>query len=268
MPPGMPQTLAQRFEREANDGKTIRDLTDINSKSYIVPNSRFRKHCDLNPAWGNKIRKLSDANAAKKKKLSNGRSVATRKFCLKGLHPMKGHNLMIDPGRRRCRACFMARMHGKPMTAETMERLKNAIKAGTPLAEILHGKPLGGGPNDRSLAITSAAKFYHQRKIDPDFASFVDQYIVISNSVGQIARRARDAEKNPNAVLPPEMRPTVVAIARLRHRLRAIDPDGKLAKRLEDQKRRSDPEYRAKEKAQRRERRRRANPSGTTSLTV
>ena len=101
-----------------------------------------------------------------------------------------------------------------------------------------------------------------QREIDADFAAFVDQYIVDSNSRGQIARRVRDGLKNktPGAVLPRELRPTVVALARLRRRLKTMDPGGKLAKRLEDQKRRSDPEYRAKENAQQRERRRRGQP--------
>jgi hypothetical protein len=253
MPPGMPQALARQFERKANDGKTIKDLTDINSESYIVPNSRFRKHCDLNPAWGSKIRKLSDANAAKKKKLSNGRSIATREFCLKGLHPMKGHNLMIDPGRRRCRACFMARMHGKPMTAETMDRLKNAIKDGTPLAEFLHGKPLGGGRKDRSLVITTPAKFYHQREIDPEFASLVDKHITTSNVVGQLARRVRCGHKKQktDAALSPEMRPTVIAMARLRHRHRTMD-GGKYApalKRQDDKRYRRNPVSAIKDKA-------------------
>ena len=125
---------------------------------------------------------------------------------------MKGHNLMIDPGRRRCRACFMARMHGKPMTAETMDRLKNAIKDGTPLAEFLHGKPLGGGRKDRSLVITTPAKFYHQREIDPEFASLVDKHITTSNVVGQLARRVRCGHKKQktDAALSPEMRPTVI----------------------------------------------------------
>ena len=40
MPPGMPQALARQFERKANDGKTIKDLTDINAESYIVPKTQ------------------------------------------------------------------------------------------------------------------------------------------------------------------------------------------------------------------------------------
>jgi hypothetical protein len=243
-PPGLPKALARQFEREAKGGKTIKDLTDLRSKSYIVPHSRFRKHCTINPAWGKRMYRLSDVNSGKKKSDNSNRAVATRTMCLRGLHPMKAHNLMLDTNagrpRRRCRACFMARMHGKPMTTETMERLKKAINDGTPLAEILHGNPLGGGPKDRSLAITTAAKFNHQREIDPDFARFVNEHIVDNNSIGQIARRARDGlkKKNPDAVLPREMRPTVVAIARLRRRLRTVDKDGKLAARLDLEKNR------------------------------
>jgi hypothetical protein len=266
-PPGMPKALAQKFEREAKGGKTIKDLTDINSKSYIVPNSRFRKHCDLNPAWGKRMYRLSAANSGKKKSANSKRGVATRKMCLRGLHPMKGHNLMLDINdgrpRRRCRACFTARLHGKPMTAEMMERLKTALRGGASLGEILWGRPMGGGPKDRSLAITTPGKFYHQRRVDPDFDAFVEEHIADSNSRGFIARQVRTGlkKKKSDAVLPPELRPTIVVMAAVRGRLRALDPSGKLAKKLEDQRRRSDPEKRDKMNAAQREQRRRRRNS-------
>lgn len=271
-PPGMSKALARKFEREAKSGKTIKDLTDVHSKSYVVPNSRFRKHCEMHPAWGRKMYKLSAANASRKKITSNGRAVATRKMCLRGLHPMKGHNLMVDVNkgrpRRRCRACFMARIHGRPMTAETMDRLKVALRGGASLGEILHGRPLGGGPADHSLIITTPGKFYHQREIDADFAAFVEEHIIDNVSKSQIARHIRGdrRKKNQGAALPRELIPTVVAIAKVRRRLKALDPTGRLTKRLEDRTRRSDPEKREKMNAALREQRRRRRSDNRGSI--
>ena len=239
VPPGIPPELVRQFDKLLNAGKTIKDLTDATSESFVVPASRFQKHCSLHPEWSVAVRKLSDANASKKKKDNHHRSVATREFCLKGLHRMEGHNLMVDPGRRRCRACFNARIQGKPMTADMMIRIKSALEGGASLAEILHGVPIGGGRRDRSLIITTSGKFNYQRKIDPAFDSFVKQHIADSNSVGQSVRFARDGnrrQKSPNAVLPPEIRPVIIAAARLKYRLKTID-GGKYADALEWQQR-------------------------------
>jgi hypothetical protein len=215
MPPGMPAAMAQKFKNLVDGGKTIKDLTDHQLKSYLVPGSRFQKHCELNPMWSDSVRSISDTNASRKKRLGSVRSLATRELCLKGLHPMKGHNLMVDKlGLRRCRECFRARSHGKPMTSETMDRIKDALERGESLGRILWGKPTGGGPIDRSLVITTSNKFYHQCKIDPAFASFVDRHIADSNTVGQTLRHGRG--------LPAELKPTLIAVARLKHKIKAI----------------------------------------------
>jgi hypothetical protein len=214
VPPGIPPELVRQFDKLLNAGKTIKDLTDATSESFVVPASRFQKHCSLHPEWSVAVRKLSDANASKKKKDNHHRSAATREFCLKGLHRMEGHNLMVDPGRRRCRACFNARIQGRPMTAETISRIKSALESGASLGQILWGKPVGGGRVDRSLIITTSGKFYHQCKIDAAFATLVDQHIADSNSVGQTVRLYRE--------LPAEMKPTLIAVARLRHKIKGI----------------------------------------------
>jgi hypothetical protein len=217
-PPGMPPTLVRKFEKAIKLGSTISDLTKPTLSSYLVPHSRFRAHCDLHSAWGRRIYEFSEANASKKKATHSKRAVATRKMCLKGLHPMKGHNLMVDTNkgrqRRRCRACFMARIQGRPMTAETKARIEAALEGGASLAEILWGWPTCGGPQDRSLVITTNGKFYYQRKIDPAFDNFVQKHIADSNSVAQVLRHARDA--------PAELKPTIIAIARLKHRIKAV----------------------------------------------
>jgi hypothetical protein len=109
-------------------------------------------------------------------------------------------------------------MPGNPMTAEMVERIKEAIINGASFDQICHGRPIGGGPVDRSLSITTAAKFQRQRQIDPDFDAFVNEHFASSNSIGQTLRHNRD--------LPPELKRTVVAVARLKHKIKASEKSG------------------------------------------
>jgi hypothetical protein len=228
-PPGIPPKLVLKFEKQLRSGKTIADLVNPPSKSFLVPRSRFKKHCKLNPEWAASVQRLSRASVSQKIRAYTAFGCKT-KFCVRGIHLMEGHNILKDKfGNRRCRACQNA-AHGKPMTSETKNRLKAALERGATLGEILHGKPTGGGPKDLSLIITNPDKFYHERKIDPDFASFVDEHIAYSNSIGQTARHARDGAQ----VAPGEIMPTIVAVVRLKHRLRTMG-DGKYARRLKRQ---------------------------------
>jgi hypothetical protein len=211
----MSAALAGRFERRLIAGKTFKDLTNPQSKSFIVPDSRFKKHCKLNPIWADRVKELNKASITKKWKLTSGHGNATKKFCLRGLHRMTKANVLIDGvGHRRCRACRYISMPGHPMTAESLDQIKEAIRQGASFAQICHGKPIGGGPRDSSLSLTTAAKFQRQRRIDPDFDAFVNEYFASSNSVGQILRHHRD--------LPAEMKPTLIAVGRLKHKIKAI----------------------------------------------
>jgi hypothetical protein len=217
-PPGMSAALVLKFEKKMRAGKTISDLTDAQSKWFVVPRSRLVKHRELNPEWSAAIQKLGRANVGKKAQRTSGRGRQAKHMCLNGLHPMKGHNVLVIRHRgrkeRRCRACHYLMMHGKPMTEETKAALIGAMERGETLAQFLHGRPAGGGPVDRSLVITAPAKFYHQRKIDPDFARVVDNYLPANNAIGQTLRHAKDA--------PPEMKPALVTLARLRHKIKGI----------------------------------------------
>jgi hypothetical protein len=214
MPPGMTEALAQKFEKHLGEGKTITDLTTPKSGSFLVPSSRFHKHCELNPIWSEHVTRLSRASVSKKSKLTSAKGNATKKFCLKGLHRMTKANVLVDKdGGRRCRACCYIAMAGKPLTPEIVERIKEAILGGASFGQICQGKPVGGGPTDRSLYIVTAAKLRRQRKIDPEFDAFVNKHFASSNSIGQILRHNRD--------LPEEFKPTVIAVARLKHKIKA-----------------------------------------------
>jgi hypothetical protein len=221
-PPGMSAALVLKFEKRIHEGRTITDLTFPKSKWFLVPSSRWQKHCELNPAWAANIYKLGRANVAKKLQRVSGRGRQAKYVCLNGGHPMKGNNVRIVRNRgrieRRCRACHYRTMHGKPMTEETKAKIIAALKRGDRLRQFLHGQPFDGGPRDRSLIITSPAKFYHQREIDPDFAKIVDKYIPANTSIGQTLRYAKDA--------PAEMKPVLINLARLRHKIKAVRQQG------------------------------------------
>lgn len=106
-PPGLPPWMVERVERRMAKGRTIEDLTRGVSKFYMVTYTRFNKHCELNPQWGERIFKLNKASITKKKKRKSiGNRLLTQEVCLKGLHPMKGNNLIVyKNGHRRCREC-------------------------------------------------------------------------------------------------------------------------------------------------------------------
>lgn len=224
-PPGIPAKIATEFERRMRAGRTIYDLTQMaTSKFYLVSRNRFKMHCEMHPAWGRLMKRLSRKNTLKKKSLSNGKKLATRHICLNGLHAMKGRNIMIvrhrDRSRndeRRCRACAYKAAIGKPMTAEIRDRLIAALERGDRPRQFCHGHPFEGGPRDPSLIITKVAKFMHQRTIDPEFARICDKYIPASCSVAQTLRHAKDA--------PAEMKPALIAFARLRHRVKTARRD-------------------------------------------
>jgi hypothetical protein len=155
----------------------------------------------------------------KRLRLSNARAIASRKMCLKGLHPMIGRNLVIrkrkDGGvRRACRACIDARRGGPPMTSEVIVKIKEAITRGASIQEITKGFPAGGGQRDQSLYICSQDKLDRQRMIDPEFDAFVRKYTAASVRVGLALHLAKD--------LPTEFKPTVIAVARLKYKIKAI----------------------------------------------
>jgi hypothetical protein len=95
-----------------------------------------------------------------------------------------------------------------------IERIKEAIVGGASFNQICDGIPIGGGPRDPSLYLVKAEKLQHLRRLDPDFDAFVTKHFAVSNSIGQTLRHAGE--------LPPEFKPTVIAVARLKHKIKII----------------------------------------------
>jgi hypothetical protein len=94
----------------------------------IVSFDRFKKHCELNPEWAVEAWRISmvNCNAGKGSRLRK----MTEKLCLRGLHPMTGDNVRIDPsrGRRACLACrYFARDNPPRLTVEVLAKVKRAL---------------------------------------------------------------------------------------------------------------------------------------------
>jgi hypothetical protein len=192
----MTPVQANRCAALLRKGWTLRRLYNGGGEGTpIVSPSKLQNHCAAYPVWGDEALRLARANAKAADALK-GRSwhERTKETCLKGLHPMTGDNLRIDPsrGRRACLACRnFARDNPPRMTADALTRVKRALHAGATKSQICNGKPLGGGKIDKSLILTTNHKFYQQRRLDPEFNKFVLAHIVDSNSRGQKLRQAR-----------------------------------------------------------------------------
>jgi hypothetical protein len=224
----MTTALADRFERGMRRGDTVKDLTSPDLKTYIVPASRYKVHCSLHPAWARRIAKLNRANISIKKRDNSDRRVMTQEYCLKGLHRMTGDNVMIVNaiGHRRCRTCHYAAAAGHPMPSEKVEEIKAAVANGATFNQICNGIPAGGGEIDRSLVITTAPKLQRQRKLDPEFDTFLKKHFEANIFVGQLLRYNKD--------VPEEMKATLRLIGKIRHKVKASGAD---LPRLHEQKR-------------------------------
>lgn len=229
MAPGMPARLAKLFERRMiSGGQTVKDLTEPGRETYIVPMSRYRVHCRLQPAWAERVTKLNKTNISIKKRDRSGRRLLSQKYCLNGLHRMTGRNVMIvhAAGHRRCRACLYAASAGHPLPLAKLEEIKAAVANGATFNQICHGIPAGSGERDRSLIITTAPKFQRQRKLDPAFDAFVTKQLEANSFIGQLLRHNKDASE--------EMKATLRLIGKIRHKVKASGAD---LPRLHEQKR-------------------------------
>lgn len=216
MAPGMTPKLSEMFERRMlREGRTVKDLTNRNSKSYLVPESRYKVHRSLDSAWAKRVSELNKANISRKKRDSSGHRAAAQKYCLKGLHRMTGDNVMIVNaiGHRRCRICHYAAAAGHPMPVEKVEEIKAAVANGATFNQICHGIPAGGGEIDRSLVITTAAKLQRQRRLAPELDAFLTKHFEANSFIGQLLRHNKDASE--------EMKMTLRLIGKIRHKVKA-----------------------------------------------
>lgn len=186
-PKGLSDEKAARIMVGLREGYTTR--------KFWVGTARLEAYLVAHPEYAREARPLMEANtrAARKRKGSRLRDL-TRLFCLKGLHPMTGNNVRIDPsrGRRACLACRnIARDNPPLITPIVLTKIKQALEAGASQSQICNGAPVGGGKIDRSLILTTNHKFYQQRRLDPEFNKFVLAHLVDSLSTGQQARWRR-----------------------------------------------------------------------------
>ena len=107
---------------------------------------------------------------------------------------MTEDNVFIDGsnGRRRCLVCRRASTAYAPlMSEEVAKRVKLALRRGSSLSQITHGKPTGGGKTNLSLVIASFKVVKRYRQENPEFDRFVAEAIADSNAVGQRIRLRR-----------------------------------------------------------------------------
>lgn len=163
----------------------------------------FKAYCAAHPTYAEEALPLLAANlkAANHRKGDRVRKM-TQFFCLKGLHPMIGDNVRIDPsrGRRACLACRKAAAANPPlMKPAIIEMVKRAFQGGATIGQICFGKPIGGGSVDRSLKIVDSAVFYRYRRENSEFDCFISQTIANNNSRGQRIRYARERTRAQTA---------------------------------------------------------------------
>jgi hypothetical protein len=176
-----------------NDGRTLRRFTNGGKLGKaIVSLTKFKNHCAAYPEWGGEALRLAVANSKAADALKGlPWRERTKDLCLKGLHPMIGANVRIDPsrGRRACLACrYIARDNPPLIKPDVLAKIRQAFEAGASYGQICNGQPVGGGKIDRSLILTTSHKLYQQRRIDPEFNRFVATHIADSNSTGQKKR--------------------------------------------------------------------------------
>jgi hypothetical protein len=127
-PPGLSDEKAARIMLGLRGGKTLRLLW--------VKAPRLEVYFSSHPEYAQEARPLIAANmkAARRRKGARLRD-KTQFFCLKGLHPMIGDNVRIDPsrpGRRACLACRKAAAVNPPlMKPATIELVKQAFERAT-----------------------------------------------------------------------------------------------------------------------------------------
>ena len=205
MPPGLPAELADELMARIVGGDTIGDLTNpapvVDSlSSYIPPMvsaDRLRKHCEQNPEWGAKVRRLSWENFKKKSRKSSHQRRRTAEMCLKGLHPITGDNVMISHKKnrqwRQCLACRRFAAKNPPMASilAIVDVIKEKIVRGVSISEITQGRPTGGGERNRSLILALPNKFASLRRTNPEFDQFIREHTKENSARGQRIRHTR-----------------------------------------------------------------------------
>jgi hypothetical protein len=192
----MTSAQATTFMNRLQAGEAVRRMTGGGKLGKPVCSLRkFKKHCVAYPAWGVEAQRIAKINtpAGTLKSVNSAKRRRTQEVCLKGLHPMKGDNLMIHKGRRACLACWRHHASHPPLHSiiTVLDLIKDDLRRGVSLGQICHGRPTGGGKVDWRLARVRPNVFYHYRKLNPAFDQFVRDALAGSNSRGQKIRWTR-----------------------------------------------------------------------------
>jgi hypothetical protein len=101
---------AATFMSRLRGDESVRRMTNGGKLGKpICSAEKFKRHCATYPEWGAEAQRLAKINAKAAdilKSVNSAKRKQTQELCLKGLHPMKGDNLMIHKGRRACLACW------------------------------------------------------------------------------------------------------------------------------------------------------------------
>jgi hypothetical protein len=197
----MTSAQASIFMARLRAGESVRRMTS-GSKDVgkaLVPHNKYKHHCSAYPQWGAEAERLAKINAKAADILKRRK---TQEVCLKGLHPMKGDNLMIHKGRRACLACWRHHASHPPIHSilPVLDQIKGDLRRGISLGQICQGRPTRGGKVDHSLILVRPNVFYRYRDLNPDFDRFVRESLAGSNSRGQKIRwtRVRTASVRDN----------------------------------------------------------------------
>jgi hypothetical protein len=193
----MTPAQASRCTALLRDGWTLRRLHNGgNQGKPVVTPGKLQNHSAAYPEWGAEAKRLAKVNAKAAdilKSVNSPKRKQTQEICLKGLHPMKGDNLMIHKGRRACLACWRHHASQPPIHSilPVLDLIKDELRRGISLGQICHGKPTGGGKVDHSLIRVRPNVFYRYRELNSEFDQFVRAALVGSNSRGQRIRYTR-----------------------------------------------------------------------------
>jgi hypothetical protein len=115
----MTPAQATTFMNRLRSGEAVRRITNGGKLGKPVCSlEKLKAHCAAYPAWGAEVHRLAKINAKAGdilKSVNSSKRKQTQEVCLKGLHPMKGDNLMIHKGRRACLACWRRHAANPPI---------------------------------------------------------------------------------------------------------------------------------------------------------
>jgi hypothetical protein len=187
-PKGLSDEKAARMMAALRDGQTLR--------KFGVKPPRLEAYFTSHPEYAQEARPLIEANT-KAANLRKGAINGSKTHCIHG-HSLADARVYYQNGwiKRDCRTCWKIRGQlGGIIKPEALAKVTAALQNGASVGQVTSGKPIGGGPVNRSLKIVDAAAFYRYRRENPEFEQFVASKIAGNNCRGQRIRHARARER-------------------------------------------------------------------------